>query len=90
MTDLLTALQEAILICAGRNPGHFTRSGLAKLLVGSESSRVVGLTDDLDYGRLADLGRKAITFEIDILIQQGYLDLDQQQRVLPGPNFPAI
>lgn len=86
MADLLTPLQEAILSCAGRNPGQFTRSGLAKLLVGSGSSRVTGLTDDPDYGRLAEHGRKAVTFEIDILIQQGYLDLDQRQHVTMGPK----
>lgn len=84
----LTPVQETILFVAGRNPGRFTRSGLAKLLVGSGSSRTAGLADDPDYGRLAHHGRKAITFETDILIQQGYLDMDPHQYVIPGPNFP--
>ena len=89
MDKRLTPVQETILLVAGRNPGRYSRSGLAKLLVGSGSSRVAGLTDDPDYGRLADHGRKAITFEIDILIQQGHLDLDPHQHVIPGPNFPT-
>ena len=90
MGKRLTMLQETILVVAGRNPGHLTRSGLAKLLAGSGSSRVASLTNDPNYGRLADHGRKAITFEIDILIQQGYLDLDPHQHVIPGSNFPEI
>lgn len=89
MAERLTPLQETILTCAGRNRGQFTRSGLAKLLVGSGSSRASYLAADPDYGRLADHGRKDITFEIDILIQQGYLALDHEQHIIQGPNFPA-
>ena len=85
----LTPIQETILSVAGRNPGRLTRSGLAKLLVGSQSSRATGLSADPDYGRLSDHGRKAITFEIDILIQQSYLVLDQNQHVMPGPKYAA-
>ncbi len=85
----LTAVQQAILACACRNSGRFSRSGLAKLLVGSGSSQTAGLAHDPDYGRLANHGRKAITFEIDILIQQGYLALDHNRYIVPGPNFPA-
>lgn len=89
MDERFTSVQETILFVAGRNPGRYSRSGLAKLLVGSGSSRATGLTNDPDYGRLSDHGRKAITFEIDILIQQGYLALDHHQHVVPGPNFPT-
>jgi hypothetical protein len=83
----LTPVQEMILLVAGRNAGRYSRSGLAKLLVGSGSSRAAGLSDDPDFGRLSDRGRKAITFEIDILIQQSYLTLDHHQYIVPGPNF---
>jgi hypothetical protein len=89
MNGRLTPVQETILSVAGRNPGRYSRSGLAKLLVGSASSRVTGLANDPDFGRLSNRGRKDITFEIDILIQQGFLDLDHNQHVAPGPNSPT-
>jgi len=89
MDKHLTPVQETILLAAGRNPGRYTRSGLAKLLAGSTSSRAASLSADPGYGSLADHGRKAITFEIDILIQQGFLTLDLHQNVIPGPNFPV-
>lgn len=82
-------MQETILLVAGRNPGRYSRSGLAKLLTGSESSRAAALADDPDFGRLSDHGRKSITFEIDVLIQQSYLSLDHHRHVVPGSNFPA-
>ena len=88
MDKRLTSLQETILLVANRNRGRYSRSGLAKLLVGTGSARAAGLSDDPDYGCLAGHGRKAITFEIDILIQQGFLTLDQRQYVVLGPNFP--
>jgi len=87
MDKRLTSIQETILLAAGLNSGRYSRSGLAKLLVGSASSRTTGLSEEPGYGRLADHGRKAITFEIDILIQQGFLTLDLHQNVIPGPNF---
>ena len=88
MAELLTPVQETILVAAGRNASLYTRSGLAKLLVGS-GSVAANLAGDPDFGRLADHGRKEVTFEIDILIQQRFLDLDFNQHVIPGPNFPA-
>jgi hypothetical protein len=88
MTKRLTPIQETILVVAGRNAGRYSRSGLAKLLVGSRSSWAASLANHPDFGRLADHGRKEITFEIDILIQQSFLDLDHTQHVVPGPNYP--
>ena len=89
MVMRLTPAQETVLLVANRNASCYTRSGLAKLLVGSASSRAAGLANDPDFGRLSDRGRKEITFEIDILIQQGFLALDHNQHVIPGPNYPA-
>ncbi len=89
MAEQLTQLQKTILSVAGRNRGLYSRSGLAKLLAGSKSSWAAGLANDPDFGRLADRGRKEITFEIDILIQQGFLALDHAQQIIPGPNYPA-
>jgi hypothetical protein len=89
MSELLPPAQETILAVAGRNAGRYSRSGLAKLLTGSGSSRVASLTSDPDFGRLADRGRKAVTFEIDILVQQGFLKLDYNQHLIPGPKYPT-
>lgn len=89
MAKRLTPVQEMILAVAGRNPGCYSRSNLAKLLVGSKSSRAADLANDPDFGCLADHGRKEITFEIDILIQQSFLALDHNQHVILGPNFPS-
>jgi len=88
VAELLTPVQETILAAAGRNAGLYSRSGLAKLLVGS-NSLAANLAGDPDFGRLADRGRKKVIFEIDILIQQRFLDLDFNQCVIPGSNFPA-
>jgi hypothetical protein len=41
------------------------------------------LADNPYYGLLADHGRKAITFEIDILLQQGFLVLDLKEQLVP-------
>jgi hypothetical protein len=82
--DQLSAAQQDILACAQIYPGQFTRSGLAKLLAGSRSPRSSELSTLPEYGRLAERGRKAITFEIDILLQQGYLALDAGGRLVPA------
>ena len=89
MDKRLTPVQETILACASRYQARLSRSALAKLLVGSQSNRIAGLNHGHDYGRLADHGRKAVTFEIDILLQQGYLALAHDQTVIPGPHFPT-
>lgn len=84
--DLLSPSQQIILACVQRQPAVFNRSELAKLLVGSPSVRVAAHSGDPDYGRLADHGRKAVTFEIDILLQQHYLSLDLAGKLLA--NLP--
>lgn len=67
-------------------PGVYTRSALAKMLVGSESSRVADFTDQPFFGRLSDYGRKEITFEIDILLQQGYLEINSEGKIKLAPT----
>lgn len=80
----LTPLQQTILEVVQVEPGRFSRSELAKLLVGSKSTRWASLSEHPNYSRLAGHGRKAITFEIDILIQQNYLALDGGQKLIPS------
>ena len=77
----LTHLQQMILDVVGSYPGQFTRSGLAKMLVGARSWQERAYPE---YGRLAGHGRKAITFDIDVLLQQGYLDMNGCQRLIPA------
>ena len=60
-------------------PGQFSRSGLAKMLVGARSWHETGYPE---YGRFASYGRKEITYQIDILLQQGFLELDGQERLI--------
>lgn len=89
--EKLSIIQQTVLVCVGDYPAHFTRSGAAKLLVGSRSTRAADSATNPYYGRLAEYGRKEITFEIDILLQQGYLALDHKNRLnLAGsPPIPT-
>lgn len=75
----LTSLQRAILDIVRAYPGQFSRSGLAKMLVGAKSWQD---TEFPEYGRFAGYGRKEITFDIDVLLQQGYLAQDAQNHLL--------
>lgn len=81
--DGLTAVQRTILDCVQTSPGVFNRSELAKLLAGSRSGRLEGLIGHPYYGRLAGRGRKTITFDIDVLLQQGYLQVDGRDHIVP-------
>jgi hypothetical protein len=66
-----------------------SRSGLAKLLVGSPSDRVASYRDHSLYGRLhLDWGRQELTTEIDRLIEQGYLN-NRQGRLVLSPTGQA-
>jgi len=78
----LTPIQQTIMSCVRDEPGHWSRSSLAKLLVGSKSSRSVAMVDHTNYGRLANHGRKEIAFKIDILIQQHLLFTDHQGKLV--------
>ncbi|MBK8989831.1 MAG: hypothetical protein IPM39_27850 [Chloroflexi bacterium] len=71
----LTPIQQTILDVVCRYPGRFSRSGLAKMLVGAKSWQDV---DFPDYGRFSTHRRKDIACQIDILQQQGFLMLDSQ------------
>lgn len=80
----LTPLQEQIVACVQAHPGQFTRSGLAKLLIGSASVRLDAEGRESPYyGACAGQGRKHLTVDIDVLVQQGVLSLDGRRRVCP-------
>jgi hypothetical protein len=69
----LVPLQQAILDVVGKYPGQFSRSGLAKMLVGAKSWQE---RDSPEYGRFSEYRRKEVGFQVEILLQQGYLELD--------------
>jgi hypothetical protein len=82
--DHLPSMHQVILATAHHHSGRFKRSELAKLLAGSKSVRISDSIDLPEFGRLAEFSRKAITFEIDILLQQKYLALDEHNKVILG------
>ena len=77
-----TETQNIILACVLSIPGELPRSGIAKLLAGSQSQRVAGYRTHPDYGRLAHLPRTILMQEIDALINRGELGLDDKSRVI--------
>ena len=82
-----TETQMIILSCVQSIPGKLPRSGIAKLLVGSHSQRVLKYTAHPDYGRLSHLPRNIVMQEIDALINRGDLALDQKSRVIIEENL---
>jgi hypothetical protein len=89
----LAPIQQTILDCVLDEPGGWTRSGLAKLLVGSKSSRSAGMVDP---SRLRPPGGprpqscwQPMTFEFVILIQQHLLSLDPQQKLVSALESPS-
>lgn len=63
-----------------RYPGRFSRTGLAQMLVSARSWQDTGYAE---YGRLRGHKRKDVLFQIDILLQQGYL-------ALTGPHSMVV
>ena len=82
----LTPTEQLILECVIANSGVLTRSGLAKLLVGSTSRRLGEMEDNPFYGRFRQHTRKSITHEIDVLLQQGYLALNWEGKIVPDED----
>ena len=78
-----TPLQQVILDTVHRHPGQFSRSGLAKLLVGARSWED---TNYPEYGRLAGYRRKDVAYQVDVLCQQGFLGLDSRERLIPASS----
>jgi hypothetical protein len=75
----LTPLQQTLLTVVENYPGRFSRSGLAQMLVGAKSWQE---TDLPEYGRFSDYRRKEVGFQVEILLQQGYLALDGRERLI--------
>jgi hypothetical protein len=76
----LTLVQQTVLDAVSRYPGYFSRSGLAQMLVGAKSWQE---RDFPEYGRFAHYRRKEIGFQVEVLLQQGYLELDGRSSLVP-------
>jgi len=57
---------------------------LAKLLVGSRALEMKKWEGNRWNNRLRGMSRKAVTGDVDILLQQGYLALDSQEQLVLG------
>ena len=68
----LSAVQEIILAAVRQHPAQFSRTGLAQMLAAARSWQDTGYPE---YGQLRGYQRKDVLFQIDILLQQGYLTL---------------
>lgn len=78
----LTPLQATIVACAQALPGELPRSGLAKLLVGSDSIRTLAWLGHPFFGVLKEHPRKVVLHHVDVLLQQKVLALDQHGHVI--------
>jgi ATP-dependent DNA helicase RecQ len=68
---------DAILACVRDLPGELPRSGVAKLLVGSDSQRVEKYKTHSFYNQLAGRSRSDVTLQVDALLEMGYLQQDK-------------
>ncbi|MBS1249205.1 MAG: ATP-dependent DNA helicase RecQ [Chloroflexi bacterium] len=78
-------ITDIIIACVDEMPGELPRSGVAKVLVGSDSQRVEEYQGDPFFGYLDTYGRGEVTSVIDHLIEEGILALDGN-KVIPGPE----
>jgi len=83
----LTPLQQTILDVVHTYPGQFSRRGLAKMLVGAKSWQD---TDFPEYGRLSKYRRKDLGYQVDILLQQHFLQMDVHDRLAPSPPSAGL
>lgn len=77
----LIPLQQAILEVVSRCPGQFTRSGLAKMLVGAKSWQDASFPE---YGRYSQRRRKDVGYRVEVMLQQGQLQLDGRGCLIPA------
>lgn len=77
-------VQQAILDCVQTYPGELPRSGIAKVLVGSHSSRVSSYQSSPFYDRFPNHTQKRMMHAVDDLIVHGQLQLDGDRVTLPN------
>lgn len=76
----LTPVQQTILDVVRKYPGRFSRSGLAKLLVGAKSWQDTSFPE---YGRFSQHRRKDVGYQVEVMLQQGQLQLDGRDCLIP-------
>ena len=76
----LTPVQQAVLDVVGKYPGRFSRSGLAKMLVGAKSWQDTSFPE---YGRFSQHRRKDVGYQVEVMLQQGQLQLDGRDCLIP-------
>ena len=76
----LNPLQQAIFDVVSQYPGKFSRSGLAKMLVGAKSWQD---TNFPEYGRFSHYRRKDVANQIEIMLQQGYVTFNSHNCLIP-------
>jgi hypothetical protein len=79
-----TQVTEAILACVRALPGELPRSGIAKVLVGSESERMVAIRYHPLYNTLAGHSRLEVTAQVDEMLERGLVQQDEQGHLLPA------
>ena len=80
----LVYIQRIIVACVRDNPGRLNRSELAKLLVGSRALEMAKWEGNRWHNQLRGMTRKSVMGDIDILLQQAYLDLNSYEKVVLG------
>lgn len=73
-----------IIDCVCAISGKLPRSGVAKLLVGSESDRIKDFRDHPFYNRLAGCNRSEVLSAVDRLLTDGQLYQDENGLLIPG------
>ena len=73
LVNILTHMQHTILECVIALPGQFHRSGIGKLLTGSQAQRIQPFAKHELFNRLAGYTRKDVTREVDQLLAEGLL-----------------
>ena len=76
----LTPMQQAILDVISKYPGQLSRSSLAKMLVAAKSWQDKSFPE---YGRFSQHRRKDVGYQVELMLQQGHLQLDSQDCLIP-------
>ena len=85
VSGTLSPMQHAILECAMALPGQLHRSGIGKLLTGSQAERIQRLSAHELYNRLPDYTRKDVTREVDQMLVEGLLAKDEHGDIIITP-----
>jgi len=75
-------IREVIMQCADSISGQLSRTGIARILVGSMSKRVTRWRDHPLYGKLRGRKRSELMREIDELIEEGHLSFDNDRNLI--------